>query len=235
MILSIITINLNNGEGLNNTIQSVIKFAREAEFIVIDGLSTDNSQSIIKQHQNFIDYFLIEKDKGIYDAMNKGINICNGLYLLFLNSGDVLIDYIDYDCFNQGQRDFIFYTTDLGNGYSKAVKQPVIDFIKILSPPHQSSFIKRSLFLRWGFYNTGYKIVGDLEWFCRVLTLGHAECMVIPKTLVLMQINGVSSVDNCSLMLERDWVRFKYFNDLAFLKTLRNCWRFWICRYKGDI
>jgi glycosyltransferase involved in cell wall biosynthesis len=91
--LSIITINYNDIQGLKKTIESVVsQSCSEFEFIVIDGGSQDGSKEIIECHQSKINYWVSEKDKGIYHAMNKGIRASSGEYILFLNSGDVLLD-----------------------------------------------------------------------------------------------------------------------------------------------
>ena len=89
--LSIITINLNNVNGLKRTIDSVVEQTnKNFEFIVIDGKSTDGSVELIKENEKEFSYFVSENDLGIYNAMNKGILNSNGEYLLFLNSGDWL-------------------------------------------------------------------------------------------------------------------------------------------------
>jgi glycosyltransferase involved in cell wall biosynthesis len=89
--LSIITINYNNLEGLQRTVESVVNQTwQEFEYIVIDGGSTDGSADFIESQSETIDYWVSEPDKGIYNAMNKGIAKASGEYLLFLNSGDHL-------------------------------------------------------------------------------------------------------------------------------------------------
>ena len=89
--LSIITINYNNLEGLKRTVESVInQTSKEFEYIVIDGGSNDGSGAYIESKSEHIDYWVSEPDKGIYNAMNKGIAKASGEYLLFLNSGDHL-------------------------------------------------------------------------------------------------------------------------------------------------
>ena len=91
MKLSIITINYNNACDLKQTIQSVIEQTwGDFEYLIIDGGSTDSSLEIIKQYQNQIDYWVSEPDKGVFHAMNKGIEQSSGEYLLMLNSGDCL-------------------------------------------------------------------------------------------------------------------------------------------------
>src|SRR5258706_1204581 len=93
MKISIITINLNNKDGLANTIQSVIgQSCDDYEYIVIDGASVDGSVEVINKYRDRIDYWVSEKDSGIYQAMNKGIKASSGDYLWFLNSGDSLVN-----------------------------------------------------------------------------------------------------------------------------------------------
>ena len=91
MKFSIITINYNNSKGLKRTLDSIIsQTCHEFEWIVIDGGSSDGSRELIEQHQDSITYWCSEPDKGIYNAMNKGVNKATGDYCLFLNSGDHL-------------------------------------------------------------------------------------------------------------------------------------------------
>ena len=89
MKLSIITVNFNHKEGLKDTILSVInqKYFDDYEFIVIDGGSFDGSKELIEEYASHIDYWVSEKDGGIYNGMNKGIRVAKGDYLIFMNSG----------------------------------------------------------------------------------------------------------------------------------------------------
>jgi glycosyltransferase involved in cell wall biosynthesis len=90
--LSIITVNLNNIGGLQKTFESVFnQLFSDYEYIVIDGGSTDGSVDIIAQNAIKISYWISERDNGIYHAMNKGIQVSKGEYILFLNSGDSLL------------------------------------------------------------------------------------------------------------------------------------------------
>ena len=93
MKYSIITINYNNKDGLEKTILSVInQTCQDFEYIIIDGGSTDGSVDVIKKYADRIDYWVSEPDKGIYNAMNKGIIKAKGEYLNFMNSGDCFYD-----------------------------------------------------------------------------------------------------------------------------------------------
>ena len=92
--LSIITINYNNKKGLLKTIDSIKEQSfTDFEWIIIDGGSTDGSVEIIRENESRIAYWISEHDKGVYDAMNKGILHANGLWLNFMNSGDTFKRY----------------------------------------------------------------------------------------------------------------------------------------------
>ncbi|PXY42010.1 glycosyltransferase [Flavobacterium cheongpyeongense] len=93
MKISIITINYNNVEGLKKTVESVVNQSSKVfEYIVIDGGSADGSAEYLLAHNENLNYWVSEPDKGIYNAMNKGILQARGDYFLFLNSGDILVD-----------------------------------------------------------------------------------------------------------------------------------------------
>ena len=95
--ISVVTINFNNDKGLERTIDSVKKQINKSyfEYIIIDGNSNDNSIDEINKNKSLIDNLIIEKDEGIYDAMNKGISLAKSEYIIFLNSGGIKIDKPD--------------------------------------------------------------------------------------------------------------------------------------------
>lgn len=226
-VLSIITINLNNGEGLKKTIESVKKYARDKsnyEFIVIDGGSLDDSVKIIESNREGLDYWHSQKDTGIYNAMNQGIIKSKGTYLLFLNSGDCLIDFIDFNKLKRVEDEIIAYATNLNNGYIKTVYKPIEEYLRILSFPHQSTFIKRSLFNKFGLYDEKFKITGDYDWFCRVFLGEGAKVGIDSKVLVATQPDGVGSVPNNTWFLEREFIRFNYFLDYFYYIILIKNW-----------
>ena len=91
--LSIITINYNNKNGLLKTVESVVNQKnKDFEYLIIDGGSSDESISVIDAYKTEINYYISEKDSGVYNAMNKGIKAANGEFVLFLNSGDFLMN-----------------------------------------------------------------------------------------------------------------------------------------------
>lgn len=90
--ISIITIVLNDKQNIEETIQSVVSQNIEIEYIVIDGASTDGTLDVLQKHKDKIDTIISEKDSGIYKAMNKAIDMANGEWICFMNSGDMFYD-----------------------------------------------------------------------------------------------------------------------------------------------
>lgn len=91
MKLSIITINFNNRDGLQRTINSVLSQSfKDFEWIVIDGGSTDGSRNLLEIYKKYFSYWCSEPDKGVYNAQNKGISVAKGEYMSFMNSGDII-------------------------------------------------------------------------------------------------------------------------------------------------
>lgn len=174
--ISIITINLNNAIGLKLTIESVMKQNYPyIEFIIIDGGSTDQSIDIINYFCNKINYWLSEKDNGIFHAMNKGINVAQGEYCLFLNSGDYLADNntISSIFFNiSAQYDIIYcnsYKNIIGKHFIYQLPEKLsLSYLISNSLAHQSTFIRRSLFSDIGLYSEEYKFCADWDFFIRV-------------------------------------------------------------------
>ena len=201
-LLSIITINRNNANGLDKTIQSVINQSYEDfEYIVIDGNSTDHSIDIIKKYNSNINYWVSETDKGIYNAMNKGIAKANGNYVLFLNSGDYLVNSdVLKSVFEKQQTADIIYGNmqiDLGNGKITSGKMPdKITFKQMYIDTlwHPVSFIKKTLFDKYGLYNEIYKVVADYDFFFKVIIINNVTTYHINVDIAMYNLNGLSSL-----------------------------------------
>jgi glycosyltransferase involved in cell wall biosynthesis len=199
---SIITINYNNCFGLRRTVESVIEQDfKSFEYIIIDGASSDGSTEYITLNENHFSYWVSESDQGIYHAMNKGIKAANGDYLLFLNSGDLLINSTvlsnvhnsnlkaDIVYGNLLKGDFHSYTRDCGLASDNITGNYMIHS----TLNHPSSFIKLSLFERYGLYNEKLKIVSDWEFFFKVVVLKSATVKYIDIDITLFDLNGISN------------------------------------------
>lgn len=159
MLLSIITINYNNLNGLKRTVNSVLNQSfKEFEYIIIDGGSTDGSLEFILENKIYFNFWCSEKDSGIYNAMNKGIKASKGTYLFFLNSGDFLL--------NPNVFSNIQLSSDIEVFRSITTKDRILSFSHPLSLlnllsypiPHQATFYCKKVF---GFYDDSYKIGAD--------------------------------------------------------------------------
>lgn len=212
--LSIITINYNNCDGLKKTAKSIIKQTiRDFEWVVIDGGSTDGSTDFIQRNAEHITYWQSELDNGIYNAMNKGIQKSHGDYLLFMNSGDCLYDESVLENVSPLLRGQDIYVGDIVNDMGD--KQILYKFPRELTSetilyqmvfnyiPHQSSFIRRDLFERYGLYREDLKIASDGYFFYKSVVLGGATMECIPITIALFDYTGISSVNNKRSMEER--------------------------------
>ena len=197
--LTIITINFNNLEGLKRTVESVINQSLQGfEYIIIDGGSTDGSALYIEEMKRHFDYWVSEPDRGIYHAMNKGIEVARGEYLLFLNSGDVLInskilneiklDLCDYD--------LIQYNLQLDSGEFLIFPQNVsLQFLLQSSLGHQSLFSARRLFLNHGLFEINYKIASDWVWYFNLFVKNLVSYKYFSTTLSVFETNGISNTN----------------------------------------
>lgn len=202
MKLSIITINYNNFDGLQKTIDSVLcQTWRDFEWIVIDGGSTDGSKELIEEYQDHFAYWCSESDKGVYNAMNKGIAKAKGEYLNFMNSGDCFYDKDSLLAFDKcccpsidvfyGDADFY---DGQGNLFLKMKLPEKIDagfYMSGNNISHQASFIKTPL-LKDRLYDESYKLASDGDFFFWLL-LRKYKFKHIDKTIVRSDIPGLSA------------------------------------------
>ena len=199
MKISIITINYNNGEGLERTIQSVINQdnSLSIEHLVIDGGSIDNSREIIDKYQTHIAYQCSEKDRGIYHAMNKGIAHATGEYLLFLNSGDFLEPDSIVKVGNQlSGEDIVYgdlYFQDLKGNRTPMLypEKPTTEYLFEKSLGHPATFFRRNLFEKYA-YNESLKIVSDWEFLFRKIVMERCRVKHIPIFISTFMTDGIS-------------------------------------------
>ncbi len=218
--LSIITINFNDKNGLEKTIQSIVSQTfSDLELVVIDGGSTDGSGQIIEKYEKEIAHWVSEKDSGIYNAQNKGIKAAKGEYCLFLNSGDCLAgnNVLEEVFAGKNSEDIIYgdMMVDWGNGKvtsEKMHKKISVYEMYIDTVWHPVAFIKRALFEKFGLYDESFKMVADYEFFFRTIIFHKVSVRHLPFTISIFGFNGLSS-DPRNKQLEqeeRKRVRTKY-------------------------
>lgn len=198
MKLSIITINYNNRDGLRKTIESVVNQTwQEFEYIVIDGGSADGSVEVIKEYAERIDYWVSEPDKGIYDAMNKGIDKATGEYCLFMNSADIIYQPTTLENVHQelDGTDIISGRLLFEHGYHMIPPQQVTaKFFFTSTLPHQATFISRALF-KFGKYDCNYRIVSDWKFWIESLIYNNCSYKTISTIIALFDNSGISSTN----------------------------------------
>ena len=204
MKLSIITINLNNADGLRKTIKSVVSQTTNLvfEYIIIDGGSTDGSVEVIKEYAERIKYWVSEPDKGIYHAMNKGIRVAEGDYCQFLNSGDWLAaDDVIGKMLNPLPDCSIFYGNMLkqlpnGKVYRDFCGKGNISMFTFYrgSLNHSPALIKRSLFEKYGLYDETLKIVSDWKWYLVAIGLNNESVRYTDIDVTCFNMIGISNM-----------------------------------------
>ena len=205
-ILSIITVNYNNAPGLQKTIGSVFaQIFKNFEYIIIDGGSTDGSLAIIESVKDKTTYWVSEQDKGIYNAMNKGIAVAKGEYLYFLNSGDELVENALQKIFENKAYDshFIIGEAKIGNHIFRKQKKLTLFDIFYIGINHQSFFMKKDVFEIAGLYQEKYKITADSLHFISSLLKYNLSYIVLDVLVAIIEPGGVSTNSIDSNMQER--------------------------------
>lgn len=209
--LTIITINYNNKEGLERTMTSVFSQSyQDFEYIIIDGGSIDGSKDLLVKYSNKISYWVSEKDKGIYHAMNKGINKSSGEYLLFLNSGDILYsdDVIDKVILELNSSDVISACMNISEENKEdhiwtSPKKITFELFYHYGISHPCTFIRRKCFDIVGEYDEGLKIVSDWKWFLLALFKYNLSYKSIDLVVSTFYMDGLSSqASNQDIMME---------------------------------
>lgn len=195
--ISIITINFNNLNGLIKTVESVLNQTnKDYEYIIIDGGSTDGSKEYIESKSVHFDLWVSEPDKGIFNAMNKGIEKATGDYLLFLNSGDclngnnILNEFLNHNDF---QGDIIYGDLKFEKGRMKFPNQLTPFFFVISSLPHQATLFKREVFESMGLYDELLKISSDRSFYIKCFLSNQFHFQYLPIELTLFDQKGISN------------------------------------------
>ncbi len=206
MKVSIITVCYNSQKTIENTIRSVLtQNYKNYEYIIIDGGSTDNTIKIIKKYKKKIQIFRSEKDKGIYDAINKGIKYATGSVISILHSDDIFYNKFTtqkvMSHFNSNSKIncLIGNTIITDNNFKKKLRSYKANFFKNwmlyfgFSPPHPSTFFRSKIYRKYGLYKNKYIIAGDFEFFVRIFLKKKILFKIIDENFVLMKSGGKSS------------------------------------------
>ncbi len=203
--ISIITVCYNSAKTIEDTLKSVANQTyNNIEYIVVDGLSKDNTLEIVSKYKNSISKIVSEKDNGLYDAINKGIKMSTGDVVGIINSDDVLADdhsiekiartFKENDC-EATYADLIYTDESLSkivrNWKSRHYKPGL--FLSGWMPAHPTFYAQKSLFEKYGYYDTSFKISADYELMLRFMHKHKIKVRYIEQVLVKMRTGGVSN------------------------------------------
>lgn len=202
--ISIITVSKNSEATIAHTIESVLNQSYgNIEYIVVDGVSSDNTVQIIRSFGNKISHFISEPDRGIYDAINKGLSLATGDIIGILNSDDF---FYNNTVVERIAEEFVKYDSDAVYGDVRFVNNN-LETVRYYSskkfnpgkfrfgfmPAHPSFYAKRELFEKYGYYKTDYKIAADYELLIRFLYVNRIKTSYIEMPFVSMRRGGVSN------------------------------------------
>lgn len=237
MVLSIITITYNNLKGLQSTFESVRKFesTNQVEWIVIDGGSKDGTAEFLKE--TGWAKFISEPDRGIYDAMNKGLRQATGDYIWFLNAGDICNPAWNpeklLELLQKGHEVYYSETLLMDENLKVLGKRSDLStrrlperltyksLLKGMVVGHQSFIPKRNICTE---FDLQYRHVADYDWMIRTLKT-TSDCMLLPEALACFDVSGHSSLHRKDSNLERMKVMNKHFGTWeTFMQHLRIIW-----------
>lgn len=228
MKVSVITVCLNAKELIEDTILSVLNQSfTDIEYIVIDAVSTDGTLDIINQYRDRIDCLISERDAGIYDAMNKAVQLASGQIVYFLNAGDLFSDndviknVVDF--FNSNQVDVVYGKIDflqIPPNLSSSIRS---DLWKYNTPfnsrrqflgrrmSQQNFFTKKEVFKRVGLFNVQYFINADFDWFLRALNK-RVSLVFMDREFCLLSFGGASYQCRYNVLFNKIYIVFKNSN-----------------------
>ena len=204
--ISIITVCYNSAKTIAETIESVLsQDYPNIEYIVVDGKSTDGTQDIVKSFGSKISKFVSEPDKGLYDAMNKGIGLATGDIIGIINSDDI---YANNKVFSRVVQtiteknvdivygDLYYFKSGFPDRALRYYRGGVFSLSRVsygLMPPHPTFFIKRTVYEKFGRFDTRYTLSADFDLILRFLGLHKVPFEYIPDILVKMRTGGKST------------------------------------------
>ncbi len=207
MKISIITVVYNNQSTIRQAIESVLNQSySNIEYVIIDGNSKDNTVSIIEEYKNRLGYFISEPDKGLYDAMNKGIQACTGDIIGILNSDDL---YQDLDVINDVMKQFnddpkldilygdlVYVKSEdtnkiVRNWKSKMYYEEFFENANV--PPHPALFVKSKVYNESGLFDLQYKLAADYELMLRIFKKHNFNSKYINRLIIKMRLGGATN------------------------------------------
>lgn len=206
--ISLVTVTFNSAKTLRNTIESVISQSYpDIEYILVDGLSNDNTVEIIKEYESLFNgnmHWISEKDNGLYDAMNKGFCMATGDVVGIINSDDLLAeptaiekvvetfekypesDAVYADLYYVAQNDIMKIVRHWVSGKQRPFKYG-------WHPAHPTFYARREVYQKYGLFDLDFKFAADFELMLRLIEKEHIRLVYLPEPLVRMRLGGTTS------------------------------------------
>ncbi|PCI99608.1 MAG: glycosyl transferase [Flavobacteriales bacterium] len=205
--VSIITVCYNSSETIEATIKSVVSQTHNnIEYIIVDGKSTDNTLEIIENYKNNISKIISEKDNGLYDAINKGIELATGEIIAILNSDDLyednnvienIVDLFEKEKLEACYADLVYVDRIDTEKVTRTWKSGSYKdgmFFNGWMPPHPTFFVKKEIYNKYGSFNLELKSAADYEIMLRFIHKHKIKLGYLPRVIVRMRIGGVSNI-----------------------------------------
>ena len=213
MKISVITVAHNSAATISDTLRSVAAQTHpDVEHLVIDGASTDDTLAVIKAHGKHVQVLVSEPDRGIYDAMNKGLALASGQFVGFLNSDDMFADTGAVAHIAQG-----LSGATVDAVYGDLVFVDPVDTARVVRcwrpgphrhglvpkgwmPPHPTFYVRREVLLANGGFNVEYRLQADFDLMLRLFEIAKIRSNYLPRTLVRMRIGGATTGSICNIL-----------------------------------
>jgi glycosyltransferase involved in cell wall biosynthesis len=221
-LITIIVVTYNVKYKLPVLLNSIVsQKTDEIELVLIDGNSTDGTKEIIKEYSRVIDYYLSEKDKGIYDAMNKGIINSHGEWLFFLGADDILVENAIENLLPiiKNYKEYLIISNyyENTNGNLMLIKQKPFNYkFQLLKGciNHQSVLINKYIFEKFGLYDLNFRLASDYEFYLRIPFYYLKHAYKTEYSFTYYNTSGVSSINLNEVYNERSIIIHKHFGKI---------------------
>lgn len=239
MKISVVTVVYNGEDSIERTINSVLnQEGVDIEYIIVDGDSTDSTMEIVRKYECRISHIVSEPDRGIYDAMNKGLKLASGDVIAFLNSDDWyesnVLRFIA-DVFEKKDIDILCADARMIGEYGSWIRKAELDektIIIQLPTSHQAIFATRKWYEKIGGFDTNYVISADYEWITRSITVG-CRIDMLPMLVVNFSLGGMSSKYGKICQDERRNIALQYYTGTPLEKYVKRYYQYEDLLYKS--
>jgi glycosyltransferase len=245
--ISIITVCFNSSKTILETIKSVNHQSYcNIEHVFIDGCSSDSTIDIINSYSKVSKIIISEKDDGIYDAMNTGVEVSTGDFIMFLNSDDILhsnitikniMDELERYSLDAVYGDILFFkdSPEKPKRIWRSCEYNANNVKKGFHPPHPGLTVSRKFFDKVGAFNCSYKIVGDYDFMLRLFAFSNLKIKYLNSIIVDMRLGGVSTTINGVIISFNEFLSVLKSNNYSNIDIIRILLHRYLLKIKQNI